>query len=228
MKNWKEMNENKSIRSMLWFIVFLFTMLLNNTALGKTPKECVDLFDRKIKHLKGKPECLSSCLAVTVDMGTFLCTSTNSYCQEYCTPCKDPILIHFDGKNLKIIRNCSKVLGAWKAVSGGANGSEVIFPWTKIQGGPVPKGRCFINPKEITEPSLKRPIFFFSQASWGKFRVPLHPEKEMNVFGRGGFFIHGGREYGSAGCIDLDDHELPFFTWLKKQTGIIPVEIKYE
>ena len=39
--------------------------------------------------------------------------------------------------------------------------------------------------------------------AWGRYRITIHPLALTVCFGRGGFFIHGGEEFGSAGCIDL-------------------------
>ena len=37
----------------------------------------------------------------------------------------------------------------------------------------------------------------------GRYRITIHPLPLTACYGRGGFFIHGGEEFGSAGCIDL-------------------------
>ena len=42
-----------------------------------------------------------------------------------------------------------------------------------------------------------------AQASWGNSRVWLEPAQETNTHGRTDLSIHGGWNYGSAGCIDL-------------------------
>ena len=40
-------------------------------------------------------------------------------------------------------------------------------------------------------------------ASWGHYRGTIHHYPGTTTHGRGGFFIHGGRKFGSKGCIDL-------------------------
>lgn len=42
---------------------------------------------------------------------------------------------------------------------------------------------------------------------WGDYRVPLHPNDGANTFGRDGFFMHGGDDPGSAGCIDVGPND---------------------
>ena len=45
------------------------------------------------------------------------------------------------------------------------------------------------------------------QGAWGNYRITIHPFTTTETYGRGGFFIHGGDQLGSAGCID------PPFPW---------------
>ena len=59
---------------------------------------------------------------------------------------------------------------------------------------------------EINEPGIIRSVVRnlpIVGADWGSFRVPIHPESGTNIFGRSGFFLHGGNLPGSAGCIDV-------------------------
>lgn len=68
--------------------------------------------------------------------------------------------------------------------------------WPNI--GPIPEGAYWIQNFEITSPKMP-----FSEGAWGKYRVTIHPFIQTVTYGRGGFFIHGGATFGSAGCIDL-------------------------
>lgn len=72
----------------------------------------------------------------------------------------------------------------------------------------------------------------YSKIGWGNFRLAIKPQKGTNTFGRGSFFIHGGKFAGSHGCIDLtnqmDDFAKIFGTWsasTKKKT--IPLVVNY-
>jgi hypothetical protein len=39
--------------------------------------------------------------------------------------------------------------------------------------------------------------------AWGDYRIWLEPMPGTDTLGRGGFSIHGGASFGSAGCVDL-------------------------
>ncbi len=72
----------------------------------------------------------------------------------------------------------------------------------------------------------------YSKIGWGNFRLAIKPQKGTNTFGRGSFFVHGGKFAGSHGCIDLtnkmDDFAKIFGTWsasTKKKT--IPLVVNY-
>ena len=41
-------------------------------------------------------------------------------------------------------------------------------------------------------------------------------EVEQDVEGDGGFFVHGGSEFGSAGCIDLQKNDKAFHDYLQQ------------
>lgn len=67
--------------------------------------------------------------------------------------------------------------------------------------GPIPAGSYWINPDELWQNAWYK--FTASSSAWGNYRITLHPYPTTETYGRGGFFIHGGDELGSAGCIDL-------------------------
>ena len=46
-------------------------------------------------------------------------------------------------------------------------------------------------------------FLFGMESAGGSHRITIHPYDDTATYGRGGFFIHGGAEAGSAGCIDL-------------------------
>ena len=95
--------------------------------------------------------------------------------------------------------------------------------------GPIPEGVYWINPDELwTNRWYKRG----SEASWGKYRLTIHPFTTTDTFGRGGFFIHGGKILGSAGCVDLTSYIETFVADLKKEDAIkkcqIHLTVKYQ
>jgi hypothetical protein len=50
---------------------------------------------------------------------------------------------------------------------------------------------------------------------WGAVRAPLTAEDGTNTFGRGGFFLHGGKYPGSQGCIDVTSYDLMLFSYIQ-------------
>lgn len=115
--------------------------------------------------------------------------------------------------------------------------SEKFSPWSKInmtgaeqtvtrtfnysyerQGikntGGIPEGLYYILKSE-TRSILTSPIsHFFGRRGWGSYSWSLHPCENTNTRGRSGFFIHGGSESTSAGCIDLREHDITFNSFL--------------
>jgi hypothetical protein len=70
--------------------------------------------------------------------------------------------------------------------------------------GPIPTGLYTILPRELSNPSLLVDLGrTLLRGDWGDWRIVLHPAKDTQVFGRSGFFLHGGSWDGSAGCIDI-------------------------
>jgi hypothetical protein len=69
--------------------------------------------------------------------------------------------------------------------------------------GPIPPGSYVIRPSELSKPSSTRIFLRNLLADWGSFRVAIHPQSGTQTYGRSGFFLHGGVEPRSAGCIDV-------------------------
>jgi hypothetical protein len=125
--------------------------------------------------------------------------------------------LKFDGSTLQITGG--KVNYSYPAVSGKkvANGS---FSYTTERqrtpsGGPIPEGEYWINPDELWR--LEWYDFWTNEDGWGKYRVTIHPFPKTITHGRGGFFIHGGKNPGSSGCIDLTSHITQFVEDLSKE-----------
>jgi len=70
--------------------------------------------------------------------------------------------------------------------------------------GPIPRGNYTLKPSEIDDPP---PWYDYLRnkflGDWGDWRTPLHPSPGNRMGGRDGFFMHGGANPGSAGCIDI-------------------------
>jgi len=80
--------------------------------------------------------------------------------------------------------------------------------------GGIPEGLYFILRSE-TRSIMTSPIsHFFGRRGWGSYSWSLHPCKKTNTRERSGFFVHGGAESTSAGCIDLREHDMTFNSFL--------------
>lgn len=95
-------------------------------------------------------------------------------------------------------------------------------------GGPIPEGEYWVNPEEIWENGLfKRG----STDSWGDYRLTIHPHTTTVTYKHGGFFIHGGKSFGSKGCIDLAYSINKFVSDIRKRVGQrecqIPLTVDY-
>lgn len=93
--------------------------------------------------------------------------------------------------------------------------------------GPIPPGTYTLRPEEIRGGILR---FFkwevIDRADWGMYRAPLHPDEDTRLFGREGFFVHGGIFSGSAGCIDIGTpNDIELFDLLKKSDDTVLVRV---
>lgn len=129
----------------------------------------------------------------------------------------------FDGYNL-LWRDTSGST-SYSAFSGKAD--ESAKESVKDEG-PIPQGEYAVDPANIQdlEPS----------DDWGSYRVKCEPVKKTvdrmrDCFGviRTGFYIHGGNESGSSGCIELNDDavEAAFFKRLREYGAKIRMDVKF-
>jgi RHS repeat-associated protein len=70
--------------------------------------------------------------------------------------------------------------------------------------GPIPVANYYLNVSDLTNPSpIKDIARNWRGGDWGDWRVPLKPTQPERLYGRSGFFLHGGAFPGSAGCVDI-------------------------
>ncbi len=157
--------------------------------------------------------------------------------------------LKFDGYKLSLIGD-GKEVRSWDAVSGVAG-----FQSPDNQGlkntGPIPEGSWTFNTSAIQtitvqdnvvgslskaaslllagSDSVKFGTWYGGDIAWGLERVFLAPSGDTNTLGRDKFSIHGGDQYGSAGCIDLGHDEIDFFRTLT-ENGIsnISLNVSYD
>ncbi len=114
-----------------------------------------------------------------------------------------------------------KPVGSYPFTSGRDGVTDPSVPWK----GPTPSGDYTLNPNEISKGSWLRDL----TGDWGDYRAPLHPNDGTNTYDRSGFFLHGGDDPGSAGCIDVgpNDKNLMGPTGpLSGHNGPVPVTVK--
>ncbi|MFI3272601.1 MAG: L,D-transpeptidase [Pseudomonadota bacterium] len=98
---------------------------------------------------------------------------------------------------------------------------------TKRGQGPTPSGTYYINPKDASERTWsKRLVDAYRNTDWGRFRVPMIPDEGNELYGRSGFFVHGGDEPGSAGCLDLGEWDSEFFYNLGNTDEEVKITVK--
>ncbi len=89
--------------------------------------------------------------------------------------------------------------------------------------GPIPAGNYTMANDNFVKNSLIRRL----KGDWGSYRAALQPDRGTNTFGRSDFFIHGGSRPGSAGCIDVGQHDSMLHDLVKQYGGPVPVEVRY-
>jgi len=143
----------------------------------------------------------------------------------------DPLGLHrayFDGLLLIVKDDYGNVVGNYRASSG-----RIGYMNPKYQKcrdlGPIPEGEYYFDPADIERPPLLDRIM---GSDWGKYRVRLFPlgntAERITSFNRtGGFYIHGGRVEGTAGCIDTGDRDVAFRDLLRDHGGLVPLYVDY-
>ena len=157
--------------------------------------------------------------------------------------------LKFDGSQLSLMHGDEELL-RWKGVSGKKGYQSSEFQHLKKKG-PLPEGRYDVRQDEYSKmgfgsdflgtyyPVIRRHLLPDSAPkkvgswsggakSWGTQKIGLVPTGQQNMYGRSNFFIHGGLEPGSAGCIDLtsdNDSFMGLFLTLGKD---LPLDVIYE
>ena len=150
------------------------------------------------------------------------------------------IELQFDMSTLKVVDltyNITMPGLEWQGVSG-RDGYQFATMQTKPNKGPIPEGYYIVNPQKTQSyadisrfDKIKGTIGCGSwpggTKSWGEYRTWLTPCKGTNTYGRNGFSIHGGKNPGSAGCIDLTKDNNSFHNWLKSYGNTIQLNVDY-
>ncbi len=140
----------------------------------------------------------------------------------------------FDGENLNLYKD-GKLLSSMKAMSGLPEYQKKEYQ--SLEGaGPIPDGTYYINKNLVDKYGVRDWLkdMFTSETNWsggedawGNIRYWLDPDPKTDTMDRDGFSIHGGKNFGSAGCIDLEKNIEPFMNQVNKcERGRIPVRVK--
>lgn len=130
----------------------------------------------------------------------------------------DEFSLKFDGYRMSLYKDETQIK-SWSALSGKA-GSQSPALTGQSYVGPIPEGGWSLDVSQVqTITGMDNAIGMASAVykmlgregfgrwpggvvSWGVERVDLVPATGTSTLGRDGFTIHGGEQFGSAGCID--------------------------
>jgi RHS repeat-associated protein len=110
-----------------------------------------------------------------------------------------------------------QIVGTYQYTTGRPGATDT----TIVGQGPIPLGTYTADPSQISEGGFFRNLL----GDWGRFRVPLKPDPGTQTFGRDGFFLHGGKKPGSAGCIDVGGSDTDLFGHLRNAPGLVPIVV---
>ena len=125
----------------------------------------------------------------------------------------------FDGSHVRHYDDEGNLLDEYPATSGQPGETDTSKPFE----GPIPEGDYTLNPNEISEGGFLRSL----TGDWGDYRAPLHPNEGTDTQGRDNFFMHGGDKPGSAGCIDVGNHDSKILGGLENHEGPVDVKVNY-
>jgi hypothetical protein len=132
--------------------------------------------------------------------------------------------ITYDGCRIRYFDdagNQEKVCPATSGRPGTGVGDHTI-----VDKGPIPEGQYQVFGRECSGGGLKALRRRFT-GDWGNYRVPLHPSSGTRIpkdRDPNSFFFHGGRDPGSAGCIDVGGCDTYLCNWLRQKPND-PVDV---
>ena len=149
--------------------------------------------------------------------------------------------LDFNGRELRWHQN-NEVTNLWKAMSGQPNYQCKEYDSLKDKG-PLPEGKWLVRQsqhqnfyKDQSKFDQFRSEYGFGimgkwrggKDSWGNNRIWLEPAQGTDNKDRTNLSIHGGKEYGSGGCIDLTDKMDEFTDKFKKYGRDMLLNVKYD
>ncbi|GIF96882.1 L,D-transpeptidase [Catellatospora citrea] len=131
-----------------------------------------------------------------------------------------PYLV-FNGQTLTVFDRDGNALAEYPATSG--RPGTTSLDQASAGRGPLPEGSYHFDAEDFSPSNLLRQL----TGDWGEWRVPLTPATDTDTHDRDGFFLHGGRYPGSAGCIDVGEHISDVQRLLNRAEGPIEMAVNY-
>lgn len=136
----------------------------------------------------------------------------------------------FDGTSLTLYENDKKIK-SWNGMSGKPDYQSAQYQ-NVTDKGPLPEGTYVARQSKYQERKDSDFVRKYNnwrggERSWGKSRVWLQPSVQTNTFNRSKFTIHGGKEPGSRGCIDLTSQMDDFSEWFKNSGKDLVIRVRY-
>jgi hypothetical protein len=143
------------------------------------------------------------------------------------------VTLEFDGKELKAMEN-GKVVQSWSAVSGRPGFQSPEYQGEKNKG-PIPEGDWVLRQGGhqkiphggVSEWYERTKNWRGGEDAWGKERVWMDPLPGTDIKDRSGFSVHGGKDPGSAGCIDLTGQVGQFAEYFRSLGKDVKIKVRY-
>lgn len=152
-----------------------------------------------------------------------------------------PSRLDFNGKELSWYEDDNRV-ASWKGMSGKPDYQCKEYDSIKNKG-PLPEGKWLVrqtqhqnfykDQSQFDQIKSKYGLGIVGkwrggQNSWGNNRIQLEPAKGTDNKNRTNLSIHGGKEDGSSGCIDLTDKMDEFTNRFKNYGHDMILNVKYD
>ena len=151
-----------------------------------------------------------------------------------------PAYAVFNGREYSIIEDGKTVLNV-PAMSGYKH-KQYRDAQKEPNAGPIPDGKWILKKGKMQSRSPDDDSVWNQIAnrfdpneswknkpdSWGNHRIILEPAEGTNTYERDQMYVHGGKEPGSAGCIDLTDGMEQFADYFKKYDDDMILNVEYD
>ncbi|MCP4051320.1 MAG: DUF2778 domain-containing protein [bacterium] len=145
--------------------------------------------------------------------------------------CNDGDYLLFDRKYLYLKALNGKAKKKWIAFSGNQHAS--IKDQTKEDYGPLPEGKYEVHLDQTLDYQdntgpLDALLWWARRKSWGYIATPLK-QVSGKTYDRGHFYIHGGEETGTKGCIEVNgDLNKNFHAFMRLYKRNFKLVVKYK